>query len=199
MIPVNSVEIGQVRVVGSAAAVFTEDEIKQVPTVHTEVSTYPNFSVNNIGLGSTGGSKKNAHVAFDSALPQDHVGSVTKEVWISYYAPLFSSLQLSKEFVPVEKSHSVSSENFYDNQSVGSVSSSLGQGSFQAVAADGITDTLVREKDQTLTVRFYQDKNKAPYILTQGILGLARTFPVDGQALINVTLSSEVVSAEFSS
>jgi len=201
LIPVNSVEIGQVRIISNTAATITTDEIKQVPSVHTEISTYPNWTVNNIGEGSnaSASAKKNAFVEFDSALPNDHVGSIPKSVYIEYYSPIFSSLQLSKEFVPVENSHSVSSEEFYGNKSIASVSSSIGQGSFQVVASDGITDTLVREKDEILTVKFFQDRNKAPYLLTQGTVGLSRSFPVDGQAMINATISSEVISAEFSS
>lgn len=201
LIPVESVEIGQIRISASAAAAIASTEIFQVPTVHTETASYPNYSINNIGEGSNTATaaKKNAFVEFDSAIPADHIGSLPKSVYISYYAPIFADVALSKEFTPAENSHSVSSEEYYGNKTIASRSSSLGQGSFQVVASDGITDTIVREKDQVITTKFFQDRNKAPYILTQGALGLSRSFPVAGQAMIDITISSEVASAEFSS
>ena len=102
------------------------------------------------------------------------------------------------DFVPVENSHSTTSTQFY-NGTIGSVSSTLGQGSFTALMTDNVTDSLVGNKDQVLTIRFYPDRNKTAYVLTQGKLGLARTFPVAGQNQASVTISAENASAEFSS
>jgi hypothetical protein len=65
--------------------------------------------------------------------------------------------------------------------------------------SDGVTDAIVSNKDDILTVRFYPDENKAPYILTQGKIGLGRTFPVGSQIQAAVTISAEAISAEFSS
>jgi hypothetical protein len=64
---------------------------------------------------------------------------------------------------------------------------------------DGVQDTLVSLKDEIITVKFYPDRNKTAYILTQGTLGLARTFPVSDQNQASATISSETESAEFTS
>jgi CO/xanthine dehydrogenase Mo-binding subunit len=77
--------------------------------------------------------------------------------------------------------------------------SSIGQGGFTALMNDGLTDSLVAEKDQVLTVKFYPDENKSAYGLTQGKIGLTRTFPFDNQNQAEVTISAENPTAEFAS
>lgn len=195
---VDSVEIAQVRLTSSAAAVITAAEIFQVVGTHTERFDYPGFTSNNIGDGSNASvsAKKNAHVLFDSALPLSHTGSVPKRVYNQYYTPTLSDMQRTLDFTPVENSHSVSSTQYYGG-TIATSSKSLGQGSFTALLSDGVTDTLVANKDQILTIKFFPDRNKTPFILTQGTIGLGRTFPVSEQNQAEVTISSEVLSAEF--
>jgi hypothetical protein len=200
LIPDESVEIGQVRVTTSAAGVVSADEIKQVPGTHVEYANDPGYMVNNIGEGkkATVAAKKNAFVEFYSALPDIHT-SGAKPVYIAYYEPLFANVAIAKDFVPAEESHSISSEEYYGNQSIGSVSSSLGQASFTAVLTDGINDALVNEKNEIVTCKFFPNRLKTAYMLQQGTLGLGRTFPVDGQIQAAASLSAEVQSAEFAS
>ena len=200
-IPLESVEIGQVRVNTSAAAPLTINDIFQVPGTHVEYSTEPGFLVNNIGEGNQADNpaKKNAFVEFFGSLPLIHTGSVTKGVWIEFYEPILADIPTTRDFVPAEQTQTLSSEEYYGNQSIGSVASSLGQSTFTAVLTDGVNDPLVSEKNQVVTTKFFPDRLKSAYILTQGILGLGRTFPVDGQIQAAVTMSSEVESAEFSS
>lgn len=200
LIPDESVEIGQVRVASSSDALITADQIKQVPGTHVEYATDPGYTVNNIGEGNkaTNPAKKNAFVEFYSALPSIH-DSGRKPVYISYYEPLFANVAIAKDFVPAENTHSLSSEEFYGGQSIGSVSSSLGQATFTAVLTDGVNDALVAEKNEIVTSKFFPDRLKSAYLLQQGILGLSRSFPVDGQIQAAATLSAEVTSAEFSS
>jgi hypothetical protein len=80
---------------------------------------------------------------------------------------------------------------------VAASSKTLGQGGFSIKLADGITDGLVSEKDQILTIKFYQDENKTPYVLTQGAIGMARTYPAGDHVQADITISSEIASAEF--
>lgn len=197
-IPVDSVEIGQVRLVTSAAAVIAATEIFQVVGTHVERFDSPSFAQNNIGLGiaAPSSAEKNAHVKFDSSLPLIHTGSVTKRVYNQYFVPTLSDMQRTLDFVPVENSHSVSSTQFYGG-TIATSSRSLGQGSFTALLSDGITDNLVANKDQILTIKFFQDRNKTPFVLTQGVIGLARTYPVSDQVQADVTISSDTLSAEF--
>lgn len=199
-IPADSVEVGQIRVTSDTAAAISADEIFQVVGQHTERYDYPTWSTNTIGEGEAAAvsAKKNAFVEFASALPAIHTGDAYKQVYIRYYAPIFTELQRTLDFTPAENSHTVSSTQYY-NGTVGAVASTLGQGGFTALMDDNTTDALVGEKDEVITVRFYADRNKTPYILTQGTIGLARTFPVDAQNQATVTISAEDASAEFSS
>ena len=200
LIPVNSVEIGQVHLTGATAALVTVAEIFQVVGQHSERYDYPTWQEFNVGLGESAdtSAEKYAHIKFDAALPLIHTGAVPKKTFMTYYAPQFTELTRTMGFRPVEQTHTVSSQEYYRG-SIGSVSSSIGQGGFTALLNDGLTDGIVSEKDNTLTVRFYPDENKAAYSLTQGRVGLSRTFPFDNQIQAEVTISAERVTAEYAS
>lgn len=197
-IPADSVELGQVRWTASGAAVITVGEIKQVPGTHVERYDLPAFTTNSVGDGKSAdsSSKENAYVEFADELPVIHASSTRKNVWMSYYAPIFAQIPRAVNFVPAENTHSLSSQQYYDG-TVGSVSSSLGQASFTAYMDDNITDALVALKDEILTFKMYPDKNKLPYNITQGIMGMGRTFPVDAQNQADVTISAENATADF--
>ena len=199
-IPANSVELGQVRVTDEAAAAIASTEIYQVVGTHTERYDYPLWTENNIGEGeaASAAAKKNAFIEFASALPAIHTAGAYKQVYISYYTPIFTDQQRALDYTPSENSHTVSSTQYYRG-TVGAVASSIGQGGFTALLDDGTTDALVAEKDEVLTVKFYPDENKSPYHLTQGKIGLTRSFPVDNQNQATVTISAENITAEFSS
>lgn len=200
LIPVNDVEVGQVRVTDEAAALLTASEIFQLVGTHTERYDYPSWTENNIGDGisASESAKTNAYVEFDSVLPLIHTGSVAKASYAQYYAPSFVDASKTMDFVPVENSHSVASTQVYGT-TVASRSSSIGQGSFTAMLNDGVTDTFVGLKDEIITIKFFPDRSKTPYILTQGKLGFGRTFPVSDQNQVAVTVSADNVSAEFTS
>jgi hypothetical protein len=200
LIPVTSVEIAQVHLTGATAALVTVAEIFQVVGQHTERYDYPTWQEFNVGLGESAATsaEKYAHIKFDATLPLIHTGNAAKKTYMTYYTPQFTELTRTMAFRPVEQSHSVSSQEYYRG-SIGSVSSSIGQGGFTALLNDGLTDSLVSEKDNTLTVRFYPDENKAAYSLTQGRLGLSRTFPFDNQIQAEATISAERVTAEYAS
>lgn len=199
-IPLDSVELAQVRVSSATAAALTAAELYQVVGNHTERYDYPVWSENNTGDGqsASAAAKVNAYVKFASALSLDHTAGVAKRTYIKYYAPIFSEVSRAFNFRPCENAHSVTSQEYYRG-TVGSVSSSIGQGGFTALLNDGLTDAIVADKDQILTVKFFADENKSPYSLTQGKIGLTRTYPVDNQNQAEVTISAENITAEFAS
>lgn len=205
-IPADSVEIAQIRLTGNTPAAISADEIFQVVGTHAERFDFPTWGVNPVGDGDQAdtSAQKNAYVEFDSAIPMIH-GSVAtdpadeyKLVYMKSYAPIFVEAQRSLDFVPAENTHSVSSTQVY-NGTVGSVAASLGQGSFVALMTDNITDSLLQERDAIITIKHFPDRNKAPYTLTQGTLGIKRTFPVADQNQAACTISAEVGTADFSS
>jgi hypothetical protein len=185
LIPVDSIEIGQVRLVTSTAAAITAAQIYQVVGTHTESANYPLFNIDY----STG------KVEFLAALPMIHTGTVAKKVFASYAAPLFAEVSLASDFKPPETSHSVTSTQIYGT-TMGNTSASLGQGGFTAYLEDGVSDNLIQQKDSTLWFRFYPDRYKAPYLLTQGKLGISRTFPAGDSIKATCTISATQAATE---
>jgi len=199
-IPADSVELGQVRLASASAAPIVASEIYQVIGQHTERYDYPVFDVDNIGQGDSAdvAAQSNAHVKFSAALPLSHASGTPKKVYIKYYTPIFAEIADGADFKAIETSHSTSSQQVY-GRSVGSTSESLGQGGFNALVSDGVKDVIVSAKNKVKTFKFLPNKNKAPYVLTQGKLGITRNWPAGSQNNVAATISGERASAEFSS
>lgn len=185
LIPVGSIEIGQVRVTTSTAAVVTSAQLFAVVGLHVERADYPLYNIN-YNTGS---------VEFLAALPAIHTGSLPKGVYASYASPIFSEISLASDFVPPETSHSVSSTQIYGT-TLGATSSTLNQGSFTAYLNNGVSDGLVSQKNQTLWFRFYPDRYQTSYLLTQGKLGIGRTFPAGDQIQASCTISASATAIE---
>lgn len=178
LIPVGSIEVGQVRTTTNVAAVICCNDILQVVGTHQERYDYPVWTIDS----------KEAQVIMADTLPSIHTGPLPKAINASYSDPIFSKISLASDFVPSENSHTVNSQQIYGT-TIGSTSKSLNQGSFTAYLNDGITDPLVKAKDDNLFFKFKQDKLKAPYILDQGILGMARAFPAGDSLSSACTIS----------
>ena len=187
-IPVGSIEIAQVRTVTSSAAPITAAEIFNVVGTHTERADFPVFTKDN-----TAGTVK-----FDVALPAIHTGDVAKAVYASYAEPVFTEQPFANDFVPAETTHSTSSTQVY-GATIGSSSQSLNQGTFTAILNDGITDSILSRANETLWFRYYQDKFKTAHILTQGKLGVSRTFGASDNPQVNCTISPDVASVNKAS
>lgn len=180
LIPVDSVEIGQVRLAGDASAPVVSTDIFAVVGQHQERYDFPVWEED----------IANANIVFASALPKIHTGVVAKKVFAKSFEPIFVDVPLASDFVPPEITHSVGSTQVYQ-KTIGSVSKSLGSGGFTAFLKDGITDTIVKEADETIWFKFWPDKNKAPYMLANGKLGLGRTFPAGDSIQSACTISSQ--------
>jgi len=187
LIATTSVEIGQVRTTSVTAAKVTAAEIFQVVGTHTERADYPLYTINH-SAGS---------VTFLAALPEIHTGSVPKAVHASFAAPIFSDVQLASDFVPPETSHSVTSTQIYGT-TLGATSSTLNQGTFTAFLEDGVSDGLVLLKNQDLWFKFFPDRYKSAYMLTQGKLGITRTYPAGDNISAACTISASSAASEVS-
>jgi len=185
LIPVDSIEIAQVRVTTSAAGAVAASEIYQVVGLHTERADFPLWDVN-YDEGS---------VTFLDALPEIHTGVVPKKVYASYASPIFADVALASDFVPPEDAHSVASTQVYGT-TLGSTSSTLGQGSFTAYLSNGVSDALVQLKNQTLWFKFFPDRYASPYLLAQGKLGVSRTFPAGDSIQAACTISASAPAVE---
>ena len=184
-IPVDSIEIGQVRLSSISAAPVQPADIFQKPGIHQERGNFPGFTANPL-MGS---------LTFAAALPLNHVGGLPKAIYAEVYEPEFGEVDLASAFVPPETTHSVSSTQVY-GRAVGASSSSLNQGSFKALLQDGVTDPLVLLKNEVLFFRFYPDQNKSAHLLCFGTLGMARQFPADNHIEGSFTVSAPYAAVE---
>lgn len=182
-IPVGSIELGQIRLTTNVAGPITSDEIFQVPGTHMEKSTFPIATADNA----------TATLSFSAALPLRHTGSVVKGVYAKYAEPIFVEQPFSNDFVPSEISHSGSSKQFYGVVK-GSSTSSLTQASFTAEFDDGVTDDILSRVDSELWFKYVQDEFKLPHVLTQGKLGLTRTFAADDEPQGSMTITTKFAS-----
>lgn len=187
LIPATSIEIAQVRLSAQAAAAIKASEIFTVVGTHKEMYNFPLWNVRygevaNGALGVAG-------VNFLSALPLIHTGSIPKAVYAQYYEPSFTEAANASDVKLPEKTHSTSSTQVYNNV-INSVSSSLGQGSFNVQLEDGLTDPIAQQRDAKLWFRFYPDRYKTPYSLFQGKLGVSRNFPAGGNINAACTISA---------
>ena len=185
LIAVDSVEIGQVRVSSTSAAVIASSEIFQVVGLHQERADFPLYDVN-----YNGGS-----ITFLDTVPEIHTGPTPKRTFASYASPIFADVALASDFVAPETSHSITSTQVYGT-TLGSTSSTLAQGSFTAYLNNGVSDALVLLKNSTLWFKFFPDRYQSPYILAQGKLGISRTFPAGDSLQAACTISAASAAVE---
>lgn len=190
LIPVDSIEIAQVRVTSDTAAAITASEIKQVVGLHRESASYPVFTIN----------YAEGKVVFADALPAIHTGSVGKAVYVSFATPLFAPVPKAYDWTPADSTYSISSQDTYDGP-VGSSSASLSQATFSAVLSDGITDNFVSLKGENLWFEYRPDRDQStPKQLTQGIFGISRTFPAGGGSVTaSCTVTPETETLDVAS
>lgn len=184
-IPVGSIEIGQVRTTSIAAAPIAANEIFQTVGVHQERTDSPLYTVDYL----------NGNIEFNGSLAAIHTGDTPKKVFASYAEPIFADVALSSDFVPSENSYSLNSNQIYGT-TIGSTSSTLNQASFTAYLNDGVTDSLVTLKGESLWFKFYPDRFKAPHILEQGKFGISRTFPAGDEIQASCTISTSEAGTE---
>lgn len=190
LIPVGSIEIAQVRMSDGTSALIDSTEILQVPGQSQERYDYPVWSEDPF----------EGTITFASALSAIHVGSPAtyKAVYGKVYEPVFADIEPVVDFVAPENAHSVSSTQVYGG-TVGATSSSLGQGSFKCFLKDGVTDPIVGLKGEILFFKHFPDRNKAPYLLCQGKLGIARTWPAGENIAAACTISASEEGKEKAS
>lgn len=192
-IPTTSIEIAQVRYSAAASAAVTDSDIFSVEGTHKEMATFPMYSIayarveNNV--------QGYAGVDMDSALPLIHsddagVTQATKKIYASWYEPTFAEIPKAADFKRPANSKSVSSTPVYGG-AVGSVSTSLGQGSFTAYPTDGVTDGFMAREGQKLWFKFFPDRLKQPFIICQGYLGIVEAFPAGASISVACTISAE--------
>lgn len=192
-IPTGSIEIAQVWLDSQTDAAIETDEIYQVQGESQERYDYPTWDVEtaDVESGVLGYAGVKFHTALQ-AIHSDDAGSTVagKKVYVNYYVPVFAQLPKVSDFESPEDSHSITSTQIY-GMTLAASSSSLNQGSFVAYLEDGITDPILAVKNLFLWFKFKQDRLRDPYILCQGKLGIAPSFPSGDNVASNCTISAE--------
>lgn len=167
LIPVDSIEIAQVRLDDETASVIAADEIKQVPGTHMELAGYPVEQMDS-ELGT---------VTMSAALPLIHTGVVAKSIFAEFYTAEFIKIDRADAYQPPTTTNSVTSTPTYDGP-VGSSSESLNGGSFTVLLNDGIGDPIMKKLNDMLWVKFYPKKTvTSRYWIVQGKLGATIAYP----------------------
>jgi hypothetical protein len=184
LIPTTSIEIGWVRLSSTTPATVETSEILQIPGSSKEVSSFPVYDIDYAA----------GEVTFIDDLPLIHTGSVPKGVYCEVYTPIFASADPASDFVPAMNSHSQTSTQVY-NGTIGASSSSLGQASFSVYLKDGITDHILSLADETIWVKFFANRLRSPYSLTNGKLGISLSYPpgdnIQGSCTLTPTQKTE--------
>jgi hypothetical protein len=178
LIPVGSIELGQVRLSSDTAGPVAQGEIFQLVNRHQESARFPIPTIDYI----------NGAVEFSSALPKIHTGNIPKGVFASFATPEFIEAFDAYDFVPSEVGYSSSSKTTYTRVK-NTTSRSLNNATFSVDLTDGISDTIARVQGQNLYFRFYPDKTKPQHFIEQGLLGIARTFPAGGAIVASCTIN----------
>jgi hypothetical protein len=193
-IPTTSIEIAQVMLSANADAAIATDDIYQVPGTHREMALFPTWEEERIRI--TNGAIGYAGPTFASALELIHsddagLTTVTKKVYASYYTPIFAQIPKASGFKRPANSHSVSSTEYYGGAKA-TRGTSIGQGSF-TVLTDTLNEGVLAYEGDDLWFRFKNDRMLTlPCVYTQGVLGVAETFQVDGGIEVACTISAEV-------
>lgn len=185
LIPVGSIEIGQVRLSSTTAGNVLEGEIFQLVNRHQESAVFPIATIDFV----------NGAVQFSSALPKIHTGNVPKGVYASFATPEFIEAFDAYDWVPSEVAYSSSSKQTYSRVK-NTRSQSLNNASFSVDLNDGISDTIASVQGQNLYFRFYPDKTQPQHFIEQGVLSIARTYPAGGDIVASCTINVDEKGVE---
>ena len=185
LIAVGSIEIGQVRLSSLTAAEVAASEIKQVVGTHQERYDYPPHSIN----------YADGQVEFTAALPAIHTGPTAKGVYAQFYEPEFSEVTNASDVVLPEESHSSSSKQVYGG-TIGSSSTSLGQGSFTVYLEDGISDSIIAAKNDERWFKLLPNRYQTNHMRCLAKLGIKRTWPAGDTINAACTLTATEAATE---
>lgn len=187
-IPAGSIEIGQVRLTSTTAAVVSASEISQINGLSQEQSGFPVNTPDYLG----------GKITFAAALPLIHTGSVAKKVYVRVATPIFVEIPNAKDWVPSKESLSIQSTAYYDG-SIGSSSSSIGAATVSVAFETGVTDALLQKEGQNLLWMFKPSRHGTAYQLTQGPFSIAQTFGVKSAPTGTITIAAQQATRNFAS
>lgn len=192
LIPVDAIELFQVKVTDDSPSVITLAQI-----VHT-TEFAETFQINAIGLGdhSKIATRRRAHVYFGRELPLIHTGPATRRVYAEISEPQKTLVAKTKDFKGAEKTASASTSQFYDEVE-NDVTYGLGTAGFNTKLVNGVSDMILASRGENRTFWFYPDKDKTDHTLTQGVVTVARTWDVSGSTMGAVAIVAQRETVEI--
>lgn len=181
-VPVDAIEIGQVRRAVIAAAPVTAAQIFQTPGIHQEFFNVP---------ARTGIDYLTGTVSFAAPFAAIHTAAAAKKVYAAYATPIFADVPKASAWQDPAYTYSISSTEYYGGAE-GSESRSIGQGGFSALLEDGTTDPIIQVAGEKSWFKFWPDRARSvPYRMALGTLGAAVAYPASGAIAGTFTISAE--------
>lgn len=180
LIPVGSVELGQVHLTSLVSAAVDTNAIRQLWGIHQERADYPQFVIDAV----------NGKVEFESPLPANHTAGVTKAVHGQVAEPILSELIAATDFVPPAVTYSVASTQYYD-RTIAAQSEGLQAGGFSFASQTGVTDTVLTRNGRRTWIRFKPNRMRPEHLLCNGVLGFSHSFPPASNITITATIAAE--------
>ena len=184
-IPVDQIEIAQVKLTSNTDAPILASEIDQNVMERYDI---PSFIIVH----------EEAAIVMLSALDLRHTGNVTKGIWVRHYEPVFNDIPEATNWKPVDKTAETQAGRTYDGPfSIGG--EGLGEGSFEVMLKGEAGEILQSVINDTRWLRFYPDKFRTDHHLVCGKLTQEREYPPDNAMKATVTVTGVVAAIEKAS
>lgn len=194
LIPVDSVEIAQVKTTSYTAAAIVAAEIYQVDGVSREIASVPYTIQYDKGADYDG-----AGVLLVAAQPAIHTGPVPRKVFASWNTPEFLDLAKVYDLTPPANSASSSSTSYFSGAE-SELTISLDSGSFSIFLEDGITDSIMAVVGSEVWFKFFPNKLRTTiYKLFHGYLALPVSYPGSGSINGSATIVPSVQPRDVTS
>lgn len=178
LIPVDHIEVGQVRYTSTTPAAVDEDEIFDSPNQHREVSSFPGYEIDYL----------DGSISFTEALPLIHTGAITKTVYaFTYYTPIFTTIENAYDFKPPTTTFGQDETQTYTSVNT-QETTSKSTGSFSMLWDGKKTHILNQINQSKAFVKFFPDGNLADYEIGVCAISVAKDYTTAGAMKGDATL-----------
>ncbi len=184
-IPVDKIEIAQVKLTSNTDAPIAASEIDQNVMERYDI---PSFKL----------IPEEAAVEMLAALDLRHTGSVTKGIWVKHYEPVFNDIPEASAWKPVDKSGESQTFRTYDGV-FALATTGIKDGSFEVNLKGEAGEIMNQVAGATRWLRFYPDKFRTDHHLVLGFVSVEREFPADNLMKAAVTVTGAIAAIEKAS
>jgi len=184
-IPVDKIELGQVKLTSNTDAPVLASEIDQNVMERYDIPSFVTVP-------------EEAAIRMLTALDKRHTADVTKGIWAKHYEPVFNDIPEASNWKPVDQKADSKSGRTYDGVfSIGS--KGLGEGSFEVMLKGENGEILSSVVNDTRWFRFYPDKFRTDHHLVCGDLTYDREYPPDNVMKASCKINGVVATIEKAS